>query len=136
MGDCSLLQTSIMLALLVLALAATALAQTPTPCEGPPAFTARFRHMDRERKYYTEGKMYYDHEGRRTAEFEFADIAGDKDYYHLLFLHNENKAYMLDLKTRNCTVRDIDFYTRGACLRRPSTWRPAPSGSSTSHKSQ
>merc|ERR1711963_620223 len=96
--------TLTMLALFVLALAACALAQDPQPCSGPASFTARFRHFDRERGYYVEGKMYYDKVNRRIREFEKFDINRTDSYYDRLKLYDLNTEYSVDLKTRNCSV--------------------------------
>merc|ERR550534_1761716 len=93
-----------MLALLALALVASALAQTPTPCSGPDSFTARFKHFDRERKLFTEGKMYYDHLNRRIREFEFMDINNKTGTYDRLKLYEQNTEYRVDLRNRTCNV--------------------------------
>merc|ERR1711963_769334 len=93
-----------MLAFIVLALAAGALAQNPQPCDGPASFTARFRHFDRERRFYVEGKMFYDHANRRIREFEMFDINRTDTYYDKLKLYNLNTEYRVDLKTHNCSV--------------------------------
>merc|ERR1711879_743643 len=89
---------------LVLALAVGALAQVPTTCPGPKQFEGRFRRFDRERKYEVQGAMIYDEDSKRVREFEDETIAGAKEVYLKLKLYNENKEYILDLKTRKCNV--------------------------------
>merc|ERR1719419_1104432 len=89
-----------MLAVLVLAFAAGALAQTPQPCDGPDTFTARFRHFDRERGYYVQGKMYFDKLNKRVREFEEFDFNRTESYYDRLKLYtsipgSDNKANKL-----------------------------------------
>ncbi|KAK7103812.1 hypothetical protein V1264_018637 [Littorina saxatilis] len=93
-----------MLVVLILAFVASAMAQVPQPCAGPASFTGRFRHTDRERKFFSEGKIYYDSVNQRIREFEFEDINSDKAVYDKLRLHNLNIEYTLDLKTRKCNV--------------------------------
>ena len=79
-------------------------AQVPIPCAGPTSFTGRFRHIDRERKFYTEGQMYYDAANKRVREFEFEEIGSEKMVYDKLRLYNLNIEYTVDLKTRKCNV--------------------------------
>jgi len=96
---------STMHALLIFAaLTGVALSQVPLPCVGPASFTARFRHFNRERKYFIEGKMYYDEVNKRIREFEFEDINSTKEAYDKLKLYNLNTEYTVDLKTRKCNV--------------------------------
>ena len=44
--------------------------------------------MDRERKFYVEGKMYYDAVNKRLREFEDMHIGQNETYYDKLKLYN------------------------------------------------
>merc|ERR1712168_120252 len=103
-GATKLLGSMTMYLVLVLALAVGALAQVPVTCPGPKQFEGRFRRFDRERKYEVQGAIIYDGDLKKVREFEDESIAGNKQVLLKLKLYNENKEYVLDLKTRKCNV--------------------------------
>merc|ERR1711976_1144247 len=46
----------------------------------------------------------YDETNRRVREGEYLEEGATRDFYDVLYLHNINKEYKINLKTRNCTV--------------------------------
>merc|ERR1712227_59509 len=88
----------------LLPLAALAAAQAPSPCPGPKSFEGRFNHFDRERQYFVQGRIAFDEQNMRYAEFEDIRAGSQEVFYYKLFLYKEKKEYRLDLKKRNCTV--------------------------------
>ena len=44
--------------------------------------------MDREQKFYREGKLYYDAVNKREREFEFEEIGSEKAAFDKLRLYN------------------------------------------------
>ena len=53
--------------------------------------------IDKERKFYTEGRIYYDEVNKRVREFEFEDINSEKDYYDKLRLYDLVSIVLLSL---------------------------------------
>ncbi|GFO04119.1 mammalian ependymin-related protein 1 [Plakobranchus ocellatus] len=48
--------------------------------------------------------MVYDEDNKRISEFEDETVNKTRTYYFKVKLYNENKEYILDLKTRKCNV--------------------------------
>ncbi|PVD25956.1 hypothetical protein C0Q70_13622 [Pomacea canaliculata] len=93
-----------MRAVVLLSLIAVALAQQPSQCPGPSAFSGRFRRIDRERQYFVDGRIWYDELNRRVREFEAEEIGRDREFIDRLVLYNLNIEYTVNLRNRTCTV--------------------------------
>jgi len=85
-------------------------------CPGPKLFEARMNWYDKERQFYVRGAMAYDEANRRISEFEDETYAGNRTVYRKLKMWNTNKEYIVDLKTKNCTVVPVrgPWHTYGA----------------------
>merc|ERR1711879_919330 len=57
------------------------------------------------------GTMYaeisYDATNRRVREVEYLEEGSTRMFYDVLYLHNVNKEYKIDLKNKNCTVGSL-----------------------------
>ncbi|CAG2226309.1 mammalian ependymin-related protein 1-like isoform X1 [Mytilus galloprovincialis] len=82
----------------------SAYAQAPKPCDSPAQWEAREIRQDYSKKFAEYRKLSYDETNKRIREVEEIIIGTDKEYYDRLYLHNENKNYSVNLKTRKCEV--------------------------------
>merc|ERR1711860_198924 len=82
----------------------SAFAQRPKPCDSPAQWEAREIRMEYSRKFAEFRKLSYDETNKRIREVEEIVEGADKEYYDKLYLHNENKNYTLNLKTKKCEV--------------------------------
>ncbi|KAK7482196.1 hypothetical protein BaRGS_00026545 [Batillaria attramentaria] len=92
---------------ILLFVATLAAAQQPKPCETPPQWEGRFVRTDYEKKFFQAAKISYDENEKRVREIEEIEIDNDRDYYDVLYLHNMNKEYRLNLRTRKCNTTTL-----------------------------
>ncbi|XP_076816802.1 mammalian ependymin-related protein 1-like [Clavelina lepadiformis] len=77
-------------------------------CVAPTYFQARLLAYDHETGYYRDGRFSYDAASQRVRMIERVNENATRPQVDELFLHHENKAYRVDLKTRKCNVSTID----------------------------
>jgi hypothetical protein len=83
------------------------LAQKPTPCQTPPQWEARYTGYDSVKKDYVRAHLTYDAVYKRERVIEERVLGSDKEFYDVLYLHNQGIEYRVDLKTKNCTKQSI-----------------------------
>merc|ERR1712126_339245 len=81
--------------------------QQPRPCDTPPQWEGRLMRRDFSKNFTEYAKITYDETNRRVREIAEMDIGSDREVFDRLYLHNENKEYRLDLKTRKCNVTTL-----------------------------
>jgi len=96
-----------MLQVVFLAVIGIAYAQQPTPCETPKQWQGKFIRRDEKMNYTRYADISYDDTNRRVREVEYIDDTQGKFFYDVLYLHNINKEYRIDLKSRKCNVSTI-----------------------------
>merc|ERR1711963_1383096 len=98
---------SAMLFALVLFCVAFAAAQVPRPCQSPTQWEGRIYRSDESKNFTQFAKISYDEQGKRVREIEELEFGSDREFYDVIYLHNENKEYRLELKSRKCNVSTI-----------------------------
>jgi len=92
---------------LALGLCAVAMAQHPRHCQAPHEFEARAFQLDHKLKFARRGHFAYDARNERTSIFEEVRNDTDDEYFHVIHLFRERKAFRFNLKTKVCTTEDI-----------------------------
>ncbi|RUS86543.1 hypothetical protein EGW08_005682 [Elysia chlorotica] len=93
-----------MIVALALLLVAVVNAQLPQPCQTPPQWQGKFIRRDESKNFTQYADISYDLVNRRVREVEYVEEGTDRDYEDVLYLHNINKEYRINLKLKNCTV--------------------------------
>merc|ERR1712121_633824 len=96
-----------MFAIVLCALVAAAAAQQPKPCQTPPQWQGRFERRADKFNYTKYAEITYDETNKRVREVEFLVEGSNKTAYDVLYLHNVNEEYRIDLKTKNCTKHPL-----------------------------
>ncbi|KAK7482189.1 hypothetical protein BaRGS_00026538 [Batillaria attramentaria] len=92
----------------ILLFAATlAAAQDSKPCETPSQWEGSYVRTDYEKTFSQAARIGYDETEKRVRETEEIDIDNERDYYDVLYLHNMNKEYRLNLRTRKCNTTTL-----------------------------
>merc|ERR1712154_81526 len=126
-----------MFAVVLCALVAVAAAQQPKPCNTPPQWQGKFERRADKFNFTKYAEISYDFTNKRVREMEFLVDGANKTAYDVLYLHNVNEEYRIDLKTKNCTKHPLSrpFIPFGMpdgarYVSRP-TWAPSTSRTST-----
>ncbi|KAK7482194.1 hypothetical protein BaRGS_00026543 [Batillaria attramentaria] len=82
-------------------------AQEPRPCLSPEQWEGKFYRTDYSKNFTQFARVSYDETNRRVREVEELEFGATRDYYDVLYLHNENKEYRLNLRTRTCNVTTL-----------------------------
>merc|ERR1711879_595804 len=82
-------------------------AQQPTPCQTPPQWQGKFARRDDMKNFTMYAEISYDATNRRVREVEYLEEGSTRMFYDVLYLHNVNKEYKIDLKNKNCTVGSL-----------------------------
>ncbi|KAL4237795.1 Mammalian ependymin-related protein 1 [Mactra antiquata] len=93
--------------LAVICLAVYCAAQTPEPCQSPQQWEGRIFRSDRTKQEAMIGKVSYDETNKRVRIIEEVEQGTEKDYYDVLWLHNIQREYRFNLKTRKCNVTTL-----------------------------
>ncbi|KAH3845973.1 mammalian ependymin-related protein 1-like [Dreissena polymorpha] len=83
--------------------------QTPTPCASPRQWQGGRMVFDSSKSFYERADFFYDEIMRRTRTIEKIDNGKERDFFDILRLHNENKEYTVNLRTKKCNVTGISF---------------------------
>jgi len=95
---------------LALALCVVAVfAQHPRHCRAPEEFEAHVDEWDVKEQWGVRARFVYDAHQERTATYEEIQNATDDDYFHSIHLFREQKTYRINLKTKVCTVGNLQF---------------------------
>merc|ERR1711922_58787 len=89
------------------ALVAAAAAQQPKPCQTPPQWQGKFERRADKFNFTKYAEISYDETNKRVREMEFLIDGANKTAYDVLYLHNVNEEYRIDLKTKNCTKHPL-----------------------------
>merc|ERR1711913_133128 len=98
MSNCPRPVRAIMILLLLSATVLVALAQQPTPCQTPPQWQGKFSRRDEKKNFTMFADIAYDETNRRVREVEYLEDGADRAFYDVLYLHNINKEYKIDLR--------------------------------------
>merc|ERR1711963_1028531 len=96
-----------MFAVVLCALVAVAAAQQPKPCQTPPQWQGKFERRADKFNATQYAEITYDETNKRVREVEFLVEGSNKTAYDVLYLHNVNEEYRIDLKTKNCTKHPL-----------------------------
>merc|ERR1712121_554187 len=96
-----------MFAIVLCALVAAAAAQQPKPCQTPPQRQGKFERRADKFNATQYAEITYDETNKRVREVEFLVEGSNKTAYDVLYLHNVNEEYRIDLKTKNCTKHPL-----------------------------
>ncbi|KAK7103811.1 hypothetical protein V1264_018636 [Littorina saxatilis] len=91
-----------MLAAILLFGLAFVAAQQPRPCESPAQWQAKLYRSDYSKNFTEFAKVTYDETNKRVREIEELDFNSDREFYDVLYLHNQGVEYRLGLKSRQC----------------------------------
>jgi len=97
---------AIVLALVLFA--AAVYAQHPRHCRAPDEFEAHVDEWDHKQQWGLRARFVYDSDLERTATYEEIMNGTDDDYFHSIHLHREHKTYRINLKSKVCTVENLD----------------------------
>ncbi|OWF37116.1 mammalian ependymin-related protein 1-like [Mizuhopecten yessoensis] len=102
-------------ALVILSLVGAVFGQLPTPCNSPNQWEARERVVEYGAKFEEWHKVYYDGSSGRERNIAEVEDGSTRDFFDILTLYNENKRYMINMKTKQCNVTAINrpFRHRG-----------------------
>merc|ERR1712110_89336 len=89
------------------ALVAAAAAQQPKPCQTPPQWQGRFERRADKFNFTKYAEISYDETNKRVREIEKEMEGSNVTAYDVLYLHNVNEEYRIDLKTKNCTKHPL-----------------------------
>merc|ERR1712212_993311 len=96
---------------LVAASLAVVFAQPPQPgkpCNAPPQWQGKLERRDDSKNFTEKAMISYDLTNKRVREIEMIEEGSNKTFYERLYLHSVDKYYKIDLKTKNCTVGQIE----------------------------
>merc|ERR1712154_159885 len=96
-----------MFAVVLCALVAVAAAQQPKPCQTPPQWQGKFERRADKFNATQYAEITYDETNKRVREIEKLIEGSNKTAYDILYLHNVNEEYRIDLKTKNCTKHPL-----------------------------
>ncbi|MCI3311122.1 hypothetical protein MP969_26075, partial [Escherichia coli] len=94
-------------AVLISAFLVLVTAQDPRPCFSPTQWEGRFFREDWSKNFTQIAGISYDELNRRVREIEEIDFASERDFYDVLYLHNLNVEYRLNLRDRKCNVTTL-----------------------------
>ena len=77
------------------------------PCVAPKVWESKLFESNVEKKYFMRGIFSYDAVNRRERIIDELMIDESREYYDIIYLHNENKKYVFNLHTRKCEVKNI-----------------------------
>ncbi|XP_060072819.1 uncharacterized protein LOC132552649 [Ylistrum balloti] len=102
-------------AVIFLSVVGAVFSQVPTPCESPRQWQARERVAEFGKNFEEYHKVYYDGSSGRERNIAEIEDGSDREFFDILSLFNENKRYMINMKTRQCNVSSINrpFRHRG-----------------------
>jgi len=95
-------------ALAVALFAVAVTAQHPRHCEAPHEFEAHAMQFDHKLQFARRGHFAYDAREERTSIFEEVMNNTNDDYFHVIELFRERKRFRFNLKTKVCTVEQIN----------------------------
>ncbi|XP_025105690.1 mammalian ependymin-related protein 1-like [Pomacea canaliculata] len=81
--------------------------QEPRPCVSPPQWEGRLFRNDWSKNFTQIAQISYDETNRRVREIEELDFSTGRDYFDVLYLHNINVEYRLNLRTRQCNTTTL-----------------------------
>jgi len=81
--------------------------QPPKPCNTPPQWQGKFVRRDDSKDFEEKAEISYDLSNKRIREIRFEEEGKNQSFVDVLYLHNVNKEYRIDPKTKNCTVGPI-----------------------------
>ncbi|KAL4237794.1 Mammalian ependymin-related protein 1 [Mactra antiquata] len=96
------------IALIIAAFVAVCYAQIPERCDSPKQWEGRRILIDGSKKFMEYSRLVYDEVNRRERSTEEIQAGTERDYYDVLTLHNENREYRLNLKTKKCNVTTVN----------------------------
>jgi len=83
-------------------------AQHPRHCAAPAEFEAHAMEWDVKEMFAVRGHFAYDSRQERTAMIEELRNGTDDDYFHVIRLYRERKTFRYNLKTKVCTVENLN----------------------------
>jgi hypothetical protein len=100
---------AVLFAAIAVAMCAVVFAQHPRHCDAPWEFEAHAWQADPHNQFFRQGHFAYDAWNERTSIFEEVVNGTDQEYYHDIHLFREHRLYRFNLKTKVCTVQNVDF---------------------------
>merc|ERR1711879_488789 len=82
--------------------------QPGKPCNAPPQWQGKLERRDDSKNFTEKAMISYDLTNKRVREIEMIEEGSNKTFYERLYLHSVDKYYKIDLKTKNCTVGQIE----------------------------
>jgi len=84
-------------------------AQHPRHCDAPFEFEAHGVQVVPKMQFMRRGRIFYDARMERTSLVEEIMNDTSREYFHTIHLFRERKAYDYNLKTKVCTVHDVQY---------------------------
>ncbi|CAF1073955.1 unnamed protein product [Rotaria sordida] len=96
-----------MFTILLLCLVGIAVAQQPRPCTSPSQWEGRIFDSNEKQKATLRGRTSYDSTYHRIRIVETIDVGSEEIAVDVLALYDANIEFVYDLKSHNCTRREI-----------------------------
>lgn len=73
----------------------------------PPQWESRYYEYNEKFRFYLRGNFSYDSVNKRERIIDEVMLGFDKEYYDVIYLHQEQKQYSFNLKTKKCRVEPL-----------------------------